>query len=226
MFGDNWSPGKIWVSFLGAGTLLHSFALASGSLSGPGIADQHGGCPVSQRSEGIQQRRLHPGGCNHATELWGFARSGEGETDRAGEAAGLLAEVSNLPSPIGSQGINSYSLVENSELWGMRSDHPTRKTPQLMCLPWEDTDLHYKMKSPSCGKRCVSVLTHGTDIDTWASSYTNAKRGVLGLSHPEKDNQHCGIYHGYCWTPSLQKGLVFKYDNFARLCFWSLLSTG
>ena len=48
--------------------------------------------------------------------LSGFARSGEGETDRAGEAAGLLAEVSSLPSPIGSQGINSYSLVENSEL--------------------------------------------------------------------------------------------------------------
>lgn len=124
MFGDNWSQGKIWVSFLDAGTLLHSFALASGSLSGPGIADQHGGCPVSQRSEGIQQRRLHPGGCNRATELWGFAGSGKGETDRAGEAAGPLAEVSSLPSPVGSQGINSYSLVENSELWGMKAIIP------------------------------------------------------------------------------------------------------
>ena len=151
MFGDNWSQGKIWGSFLDAGTLLHSFALTSGSLSGPGISVQHGGCPVSQRSESIQQRLLHPGGYNRATELWGFAGSGEGETDRAGESAGPLAEVSSLPSPIGSQGINSYSSVENSELWGMRRDHPTCKTPQLMCLPWKDTDLHHKIKSPSCG---------------------------------------------------------------------------
>lgn len=158
MFGDNWSQGKMWVSFPDAGTLWHSLAFTSGSLSGPGIADQHGGRPISQRPEGIQQRLLHPGGCNRATELWGFAGSGEGETERAGEAAGLLAEVSGLPSPVGSQGINSYSLVENSERWGMRSDYPTCKTPQLVCLPWEDSDLHYKMKSPSCGKdACLSL---------------------------------------------------------------------
>lgn len=186
MFGGNWSPGKIWVSFLGAGTLLHSFALASGSLSGPGIADQHGGCPVSQRSEGIQQRRLHPGGCNHATELWGFARSGEGETDRAGEAAGLLAEVSSLPSPIGSQGINSYSLVENSELWGMRSDHPTRKTPQLMCLPWEDTDLHYKMKSPSCGKKMRVCLNTWHRYKHMGKFIHKCKKRGFGTFTPRK----------------------------------------
>lgn len=128
MFGGNWSQGKIRVSFLGAGTYC--------TLSAPCVRisvrpwnrwPARGGFLSGQRSEGIQQRRS-------IQEAATMQRSYEGLLGRAKERqteleklVGLLAEVSSLPSPIGSQGINSYSLVENSELWGMRSDHPTRK---------------------------------------------------------------------------------------------------
>lgn len=112
----SWTEGKFLgsqrkpqASFLDAVLSLHTFCLSLGSLPGPGGAEQCGGHHLSQRPEGRWQRLLGSGGSGPAAEVRGDADSGQGEADGAGEPAGPLAEVSSLPSRVGSMAFNRHS---------------------------------------------------------------------------------------------------------------------
>lgn len=73
-----------------------------------------------------------------------------------------------------------------------------------MCLPWDDTDLHSKMKSPSCGKdACLSL--HTAQIQAHEQVHTQIqKEGFLDF-HTQKKSTNTVVFIIVTELPDFRK---------------------